>query len=209
MNSAALREIQMAEKVVYSGYPKIDIVYDAVTQPFFWHIVKEALDDLNAIDVGKDLLDGIYDANPTYRGRDEKGFERGAHVAIFPPYEILTVIKRKFSHFKKNKGSDDLWQGCSIAHSSVDWKTAENGEGSVSRVYFTNSRFRLKSGLVNPAHVALGHELIHALHGLLGIKKNTTDEEENFTVGLGAYKNEPITENAIRKQSGLALRESY
>jgi len=216
----------MAVRAEYSGHPKIVIVYDREEQTFFGHIVKEALDKLHELDAGKKLLVGIANARPTFQGGGALGFEEGAHVAIFRPDDTLKITPRGFkyggssdkdeglnyfidSYFEANQGSDALWQGGASSHYSVNMATAENGEGSVSKVYFSNSRLWLSSGLVNPPFVALGHELIHAWHSLFGIKKNTTDEEENFTVGLAEYKDAPLTENVIRQQANVKLRKTY
>lgn len=71
-------------------------------------------------------------------------------------------------------------------------------------------------GVPTPAYIALGHELIHALHVISGdvVKEYSwkTDGaiiEEARTVGLGPYANKRITENALRKEWNLTLRTYY
>ena len=71
-------------------------------------------------------------------------------------------------------------------------------------------------GVPTPAYIALGHELIHALHVISGdvVKEYSwkTDGaiiEEARTVGLGPYASKRITENALRKEWGLAQRTYY
>jgi hypothetical protein len=71
------------------------------------------------------------------------------------------------------------------------------------------------------AHVDLGHELVHAnrfLHGAaysvpMGdstVDRNTpAAEEELRTTGVGPWRDEPISENAMRRELGLAERLSY
>ena len=67
--------------------------------------------------------------------------------------------------------------------------------------------------LANPNWLVLAHELIHSYHGLSGTKKDGADggidNEELYTVGLGRYWNTRISENSIRREHGLALRDRY
>lgn len=66
-----------------------------------------------------------------------------------------------------------------------------------------------------PPFVGLAHELIHALyilHGLQIADTNTTQGlaiNESQVVGLGRFKDEPFTENAIRGEHGIDLRLQY
>ena len=55
--------------------------------------------------------------------------------------------------------------------------------------------------------ITLSHELIHALHYMKGDHRG--EEEENYTVGLNKFKNEKFTENSIRKEHDIRLREKY
>ncbi len=71
-------------------------------------------------------------------------------------------------------------------------------------------------GVNTPTYIALGHELIHALHVISGdvVKEYdwSTDGaiiEEARTVGLGPYAKSRITENALRKEWSLPLRTYY
>lgn len=71
------------------------------------------------------------------------------------------------------------------------------------------------------AYVYLGHELIHASRALNGTqyrsyqggaefdKDSGAAEEELRTVGIGKYEDEYPSENAIRREHGLAPRQSY
>jgi hypothetical protein len=75
--------------------------------------------------------------------------------------------------------------------------------------------------LKTPAYIALAHELIHAYHFLSGNMSNDLARdvqldklraviiEEALTVGAGTYENTRISENAIRREHGLPLREFY
>jgi hypothetical protein len=66
-----------------------------------------------------------------------------------------------------------------------------------------------------PAFVGLAHELIHALHMVHGLQIYSTNDADGLAineatvVGLGVFKDEPFTENAIRHEHGIALRTQY
>jgi hypothetical protein len=78
-------------------------------------------------------------------------------------------------------------------------------------------------GRQDPSHafLGLGHELAHASHMLHGahygtpVSSSTRDrnsaaaEEELRTTGAGPWKDEPVSENAMRRDLGLAERRSY
>jgi hypothetical protein len=96
------------------------------------------------------------------------------------------------------------------------------GQGSSVKVRYSvtldyTSILKLKT----PAFVALAHELIHAYHFLSGNQSSDLSMdpvlkrikssiiEEALTVGAGTYANTRISENAIRLEHGLPLREFY
>lgn len=66
-----------------------------------------------------------------------------------------------------------------------------------------------------PAFIILGHELIHALHTLGGStnygeeRLSTNAIEETRTIGLGPWKDDVLTENGLRSEWGLRLRETF
>lgn len=66
-----------------------------------------------------------------------------------------------------------------------------------------------------PAFVGLAHELIHALHIVHGQQIADTNSTQGLAineaqvVGLGRFKDEPFTENAIRDEHGITLRTQY
>jgi len=68
------------------------------------------------------------------------------------------------------------------------------------------------------SYMSLGHELIHALHFMRGnhigdsrpdVNGNINYQEELRVVGLGQYANNDITENKMRRESGLPQRLQY
>jgi|GEM_PF-6382832 len=103
-------------------------------------------------------------------------------------------------------------------------ENAYNGVGTGGTVYinFSNVKKHL------PSHILLGHELIHMRHMMKGtvargeitvdkynakgekVGTETGKAEELATVGLGgAAGGNAITENSLRKESGLPLRTYY
>lgn len=59
-----------------------------------------------------------------------------------------------------------------------------------------------------PAVAYLHHELVHALHMALGTYKRGL-EEERRAIGLGPHASSPVSENALRRELGIRLREKY
>lgn len=66
-----------------------------------------------------------------------------------------------------------------------------------------------------PTFIILGHELVHALHSLMGSTKytdNFSDDkaiEECRTIGIGPWSVEPLTENGLRDEWKLRKRETF
>jgi hypothetical protein len=60
------------------------------------------------------------------------------------------------------------------------------------------------------AAVVIGHEFVHAWRMMIG-KRLVDDgyEEEIMTAGVGPFINFPMTENCLRRELGVKLRESY
>ena len=93
-------------------------------------------------------------------------------------------------------------------HEPVDRTAACNGQGSGSKVLYTNTVTELSTGLKSPGYIGLAHELIHASHSLAGDMLDGPLEEQR-TVGLNAYATQEITENKIRLEANLPLRTAY
>jgi hypothetical protein len=71
-----------------------------------------------------------------------------------------------------------------------------------------------------PPYSWLYHELIHVLHAIRGALLDAipdgsdpmpsgSDHEEAWTIGRGAYADEPVSENALRAAAGFPLRDSH
>jgi hypothetical protein len=94
------------------------------------------------------------------------------------------------------------------------------GEGSGSVVYWNPYESSVQQKEFH-AFTGLAHELIHAMHNLhgdlVGLPKRTKlsdpksalAHEEARTTGIGLYADEPISENAIRKEHNIELRTTY
>jgi hypothetical protein len=96
------------------------------------------------------------------------------------------------------------------------------GKGSRTIIYYHNNEnsdeiYTRLAGVTTPAWIALAHELIHALHHLGGNTYGDTVQtpggaakrEEMFTTGLGPYKKNRMSENALRREAGLPERTFY
>lgn len=95
------------------------------------------------------------------------------------------------------------------------------GKGtSVNVRYNPNQDYSKLLKLKTPGYIALAHELIHAYHFMSGnmasdmspdavFQFRCTIMEEALTVGAGTYANTRISENAIRREHGLPIREYY
>jgi uncharacterized Zn-binding protein involved in type VI secretion len=71
-----------------------------------------------------------------------------------------------------------------------------------------------------PPNIALGHELIHALHNAEGtqargkdplppLSEPSIDEEEAQAIGVGSHVDDVITENALHREAGLPVRSDH
>ena len=76
------------------------------------------------------------------------------------------------------------------------------------------------NGLITPPFIVLAHELIHALHCPSGDRPKNMNYQENspnatwkheeaWTVDMSIYRHGRISENAIRREQGLAERTEY
>lgn len=103
-------------------------------------------------------------------------------------------------------------QGGSKAAAVSEGNAKSAGVGSASGVAWNCNVIAIPGQGTRPPFIGLAHELIHAWHNAKGTKKQDYDDEENFTVGLGAYMLPTlgsITENMIRLEHGVPIRHRY
>ncbi len=212
-----------------TGYPGLALQYDSSKDPFFEVVVTSSLSNLRKYDTGKAILAAIAGVNPTVKGSGVNGFAAGAKVTIHPLGKKVDYMMKGYQH-PTNTSSQGLnefntiqnmilqerWQtedrirgGDGNSHVALSQEAAENGSGSVAKIYFTNAIRTMHSGLVSPPFISLAHELIHAVHSLKGEKKPVNSNEEARTVGLGQYTKEKLSENALRGDAGITLRTVY
>jgi len=203
---------------VATGFKGI-VVAEETEQPFFTAIVKEALNRLNQLTTGRLLLEALSATSPA----DDRGYQVLIHrvsisykMALDAPPRASGGSGRSFAKpglQRLGVGSDAASQRGAGASAIVGWcqnqvvYTPKVGEHKGKQQFL-------------PSALTLGHELIHALHVLKGKSKSgsgsiflvdgvKTNEEEAYTVGLGAYANKKFTENKLRAELGIPRRESY
>jgi hypothetical protein len=184
------------------------IYIDATASQSFFHATSRDLNKLASKPIGRDLLSLI--------SKRCQGI--GTKVV-----NGKVVIKLGMGTL----GGDESWEQTQASPDDFD----KVGIGStMSRVGGTLSNFKLAGagssceafynpnlqhqydlalGIKTPTFIALGHELIHALHSLSGDMYTDTSgnivviREEARTCGLGIYSTQRISENALRKEHGI------
>lgn len=170
-----------------TDYAGIIVKVDPAQSPIFEALVKEALGKIYSKPVGKGLIDGIIN-----NGAAQFGYK----VAIMRP------------DMTADKGAgDQTWKGGSRAM-RISEDNACNGTGSVTRIDWNPNVTAGPDG-ARPPFIGLAHELVHALHNLMGNASKDTRKEEKRTVGLNAYLNVLPNENAIRQEHNVSHRASY
>jgi hypothetical protein len=188
--------------VPYGPYP--DIKIDDTT-PSFVGTVTAALDTIRGQPTGDRLLQEICAHAPAFAA-----WGPGKIKIVLPMKNVevksfftgkTTTVKKKF---KASEGGSRA-----VALNEVHAK----GGGGCGSAVFWNPLVKAIPGIgERPPFIGLAHELIHAWHNALGTMKNGYDDEESFTVGLGAYMNpgaNGITENMIRLEHGVPIRHRY
>jgi hypothetical protein len=202
----------MAEKTAaLKGYPGFGTQYDENEKPFFVKILQESLDKIASCDLGKSLLKDIADANPASRS----DFPDGINIMCKPTsveYTQSGYVDMGGTMYKKKDDSFDgecrFYKRRGGSHNvNVDNSKAENGQGTVCKMFYTNAQIMTGKGEPTLPFIVLAHELIHSYNGLYGCRHPS--EEEERTTGLGKWKDEKYSENAFRAAFKIALREEY
>jgi hypothetical protein len=159
--------------------------------PEFHRQLTEALNLLASRPVGRALLEGIAEAK-------RPGADFGYKVCLRPA--AWTV----------DKAGQPVYVGTCVTRSSSDSKASQGGGGAVSSVSWNPVQHDTPHGR-RPPFIALAHELIHAYRNLLGRSVLVNADmlvDEHAVIGLDG-KDTEITENKIRAEHGLDLRETY
>lgn len=196
----------------------------------FYENVADDLVELRKLPRGKVLFNSIADASPVTKSTHFSGnqetrsirFPPGIHVVIIPK-NISYVASGYRSSFAPGAGTTRTLlpssnpthnppgrpfyqEGLGISTEGVDPLDTDNRRGTVCVIRFSNAFTAVIGGVYTPSYITLGHELIHALHLIRG-NRHPTDEEIK-TIGLGVYRREYFTENALRHEAGLPQRTS-
>lgn len=164
----------------------------------FARTVIAALNRLWAEATGKRLLQGIDQS-----GAPTSKFLDNAIVLIKHPQTRDTIS----GELRPNTA--DEYGNRAVAANEM---TAKGGGGCGSAVFFNPAVEVIPGQGARPPFIGLAHEMVHAWHNAMGTKKDTYDNEESFTVGLGAWaRPDPslITENRIRLDYDLSIRHKY
>jgi len=164
----------------------------------FFHIVNMALNEIRMYPVGKGLLRTI------------------ASIAAMRDEAVkVTIVQRTGRGSSESPQSSQASYAIKTGNAFTKYRA---GEGTSCTVNWNNEKVKC-DGKYRPPFIALAHELIHALHDIHGATYRPYSgsladdsgkaEEEARTVGLGPHVDEPITENKIRAEHGIALRPSY
>lgn len=190
----------------YVPYPSIKI---EAFSPVFLAKTVEALDTINGIPLGQRLLNDLNTLSLPNATIDN------SRVIIKCPLKDKMVKAHWYSSSKTvnshtktplepHEGGNRAIEKSNVAKS--------NGVGCASVVYFNPWCLIVPGQGARPIHIALAHELIHSWHYIRGVAKVNGPEEEEATVGLGAYAlQDPnsITENKFRLEFNLSLRNQY
>jgi hypothetical protein len=164
----------------------------------FRNRTKEALDNLSKTKVGKAVLDKL----------NALGADKPTTIVYYPQDAAQATNDDAYGKNPNEKGG------------RVD---VTPNKGSGAKVFY-DPYHTPTDAAQNPCpsggpEVALGHELIHAVHDAQGtnraavpytaIESGTENHEEAATIGLGAYAKDPMTENALRRELGVPLRTSH
>jgi hypothetical protein len=191
-----------------------------------------ALIDLNkifAFDLGRDLLELI---SKRHTGVGTAG---GKKVTIVPAvgrnaeamFNNTAASAKRIAPARRKTISIATKAGDGITGPRIDvaddpYQMSGPGAGSGVTVRYVNRPTQIRgrtiipdvayggmSGVTTPRYLALAHELIHAFHVLSGTVRDTDEEEEDFTIGLGNYAEGRLTENKMRTSLRLPLRTQH
>jgi hypothetical protein len=197
----------------------------------FEALVREDLYKLGDLATGRQILLLIRDAKPGYRVNT---LPAGVNVVFYPTIDRKFVTEgmksdgtfldggKGYEEWKKEKGCTKLipLRGAKTESSAdsgdTDRSAKYTGIGSSCFVNYSNTEILSGTGQWQIPYITMGHELIHCVHMLYGIVKMPRAEdngrnkpEEWSTVGIKGFQDAHPTENALRREAKLPLREKY
>jgi hypothetical protein len=209
-------------------FPGFGLHFDSDANPFFRSMVLEDMRRIASKPIGQQLLADIAAARPRSRtvtngSEDLRAitFPDGVNVMITPT--SIQYIQSGYKAAFTGSGMDKTLvasnhpahnlAGCAsypVGGSQAlagNTMAAGDGSGSVSVMRYTNAQVLTSKGETTHSFIVLAHELIHSLHHVTGTRKD--DVEEQWTSGLGMFRDEPMSENKVRAAFGLPPRTAY
>lgn len=166
--------------------------------------------------IGKDLLELIL---KRHQGIGTKANSNGSPKTVTISNGWGTLVP---DNYNTDASGVDNMAKFSVTKQVAGHAMTMAGRGTSVRVrYSVTMDYSTVLKLKTPSFVALAHELIHAFHFLSGNQSadlsydkvlqryRSSIVEEALTVGAGTYENTRISENAIRREHGLPIREFY
>ncbi len=172
--------------------------YNKSEQPYLGMHVEDCMRATSPSKTMKKLLRRIGQARPTVTlGQNAP---KGCNVLIQPPTtkKLVSLLR------DRNIKSWDMGSKTAASEASTPAATGGRGAGSACWVYFSSREYK-----ACPLFITFAHELIHCLHMLEGAMNPTNQLEEYATVGIHGYEEAEITENRIRFELKLELRDTY
>lgn len=179
-----------------TAYAGIIIRTKATDSKAFVQLVNTALAKIDSKPVGKALLAGIV--------AEQAKAKFGYTVCIMPKESV----KHSFGPLIRWRS----YEGGSVTKSGND-ASSSDGTGAISSIKWDPKNTDTPDGS-RPPFIALAHELIHCLYNLAGTSNLTNGDagkkqDEMRVTGLKGFEQEPISENRIRGEHGIAYRVSY
>nr|WP_195761682.1 XopG/HopH/AvrPtoH family type III secretion system effector [Pantoea sp. 201603H] len=181
---------------------------------------ESALQKLNSRPNGKSLLDELRKLSTD--GRYVKIKVTSADTAV-SPFLTESQVKR----FDMHPSEYDKEHNMKAVQLAQKQSLGKKGEGTCASVDWNPRHSIAVDSHGVPmlwednalAFVSLGHELVHSYRMMKGTytggssdrldPKTAAGQEESRAVGIGKYANEPLSENGIRQEHGLPLRQQY
>jgi hypothetical protein len=197
--------------------------------------VREYLNKLKQTETGRQIIDALAEAGRQGKittikdggERDNSATPAGNRWLSYPRRVRIDGIVYELRDEGGRMMAINQSTGEEIAVNQIDSvnriEILERGEGVGSIVHFDpchEPKYEESGKSCRSPDIALGHELIHALHNAQGenlrLFRDPSDKqaggsnhEEARTIGRGAYENEALTDNNLRRERGFPRRTSH